>query len=77
MLEHRWYLSEREGRDVGPIAALDYYVSDVLAHRPDEKAVLGFTPTEIEKDTADSLDTVDSLDGADELDAVDELDVSR
>ncbi|HZD99405.1 MAG TPA: DUF4032 domain-containing protein [Micromonosporaceae bacterium] len=77
VLEHRWYLSEREGRDVGPIAALEYYVSDVLAHRPDEKAVLGFTPTEIEKDTADSLDAVDSLDAEDGLDAVDELDVSR
>jgi len=62
VLEHRWYLSERAGRDVGPIAALEYYVSDVLAHRPDEQAVLGFTPTEIEKDTADSLDVADEID---------------
>jgi tRNA A-37 threonylcarbamoyl transferase component Bud32 len=62
VLEHRWYLSERAGRDVGLIAALEYYVSDVLAHRPDEKAVLGFTPTEIEKDTADTLNTADEID---------------
>jgi hypothetical protein len=55
VLEHRWYLSERAGRDVGAMAAVEYFVSDVLAHRPDERAVLGFTPTEIETDTADDL----------------------
>jgi hypothetical protein len=62
VLEHRWYLSERAGRDVGAIAAVEYYVTDVLAHRPDEQAVLGFTPTEIEKDTADEIDAADEVD---------------
>jgi hypothetical protein len=51
MLEHRWYRSERAGRDVGAAAAVKYFIEDVLAHRPDEQAVLGFTPTEIEADT--------------------------
>ena len=67
VLEHRWYLSERAGRDVGAIEAVEYYVSDVLAHRPDEQAVLGFTPTEIEIDTADGLEATDAIDNTGEL----------
>ena len=31
-------------------AAVDSYVADVLSLRPDEQAILGFTPTEIESD---------------------------
>ena len=49
VLEHRWFLSEREGRDVGLVAAARSYVADVLSHKPDEAAVLGSrigTPTE-------------------------------
>jgi len=42
VLEHRWYLSERAKRDVGITAAVDAYLSDVLANRPDERAILGF-----------------------------------
>ena len=41
VLEHRWFLSEREGRDVGLLAAARSYVADVLTHKPDERAVLG------------------------------------
>ena len=41
VLEHRWFLSEREGRDVGLLPAARSYVTDVLTHKPDEKAVLG------------------------------------
>jgi hypothetical protein len=40
ILEHRWFLSEAAGRDVGMQAAVDSYVEEVLRHRPDEKAVL-------------------------------------
>jgi hypothetical protein len=40
ILEHRWFLSEAAGRDVGTQAAVDSYVEEVLRHRPDEKAVL-------------------------------------
>src|SRR5690606_28003923 len=37
VLEHRWYLSEEEGHNVGLTAAVESYVSDVLVHKPDEK----------------------------------------
>ena len=48
VLEHRWFLSESEGRDVGLMPAAESYVADVLTHKPDEQAVLGSrigTPT--------------------------------
>ena len=41
VLEHRWFLSERSGRDVGLEAAVRSYVDNVLQHKPDEKAVVG------------------------------------
>ena len=41
VLEHRWFLSERAGRDVGLDKAIDDYVSRVLVTKPDEQAVLG------------------------------------
>ncbi len=41
VLEHRWFLSEREGRDVGLMPAARSYVADVLSLKPDEQAVLG------------------------------------
>jgi len=39
--EHRWYLSEAAGRDIGLDTAVRSYIDNVLAHKPDEKAVLG------------------------------------
>ena len=30
LLEHRWFLSERDGKDVGTQSAVDDYVSQVL-----------------------------------------------
>ena len=41
VLEHRWFLSERAGRDVGIEAAVRDYVQNVLVTKPDERAVLG------------------------------------
>jgi hypothetical protein len=41
VLDHRWYVSEAAGHDVGLAAATRSYLDTVLAHRPDEKAVLG------------------------------------
>ncbi|GAB7193386.1 DUF4032 domain-containing protein [Kineococcus sp. NUM-3379] len=41
VLEHRWYLSERAGRDVGLEEAAQSYVGTVLPSKPDERAVLG------------------------------------
>ncbi len=40
MLEHRWFLSEAAGKDVGSLPAARSYVRDVLAHKPDELTVL-------------------------------------
>ncbi|MGI4894654.1 MAG: DUF4032 domain-containing protein [Janthinobacterium lividum] len=41
VLEHRWYLSERAGRDVGLDDAVNSYMVGVLPAKPDERAVLG------------------------------------
>ena len=43
VLEHRWYLSEQAGADVGLDAAVRSYVASVLPTKPDEQAVLGAT----------------------------------
>ena len=41
ILDHRWFLSERQSRDVPMAEATASYIDAVLRHRPDEKAVLG------------------------------------
>lgn len=41
VLEHRWYLSEQQGQQVPLDEAVQGYLADVLAHKPDEAAVLG------------------------------------
>ncbi|OJF10033.1 DUF4032 domain-containing protein [Couchioplanes caeruleus] len=41
IIQHKWLLSERSGRDVGMGPAVQSYLTDVLAHKPDEQAVLG------------------------------------
>jgi hypothetical protein len=40
LLEHRWFLSQQEGKDVGLIPAVEDYVETVLRTLPDERAVL-------------------------------------
>ena len=40
VLDHRWYLSEAAGQDVGLAAATKSYVDTVLGAKPDERAVL-------------------------------------
>jgi hypothetical protein len=45
LLEHRWYLSQNEDRDVPLAEAVTSYVDTVLRHRRDEAAVMG-PPTE-------------------------------
>jgi hypothetical protein len=47
VLEHRWYLSEQRGRDVGLSEALQSYIRSVLVHKPDEEAVLGVDTQEM------------------------------
>lgn len=41
VVEHRWRLSEKAGRDVGLAPAVQSFLADVLVHYPDEQAVLG------------------------------------
>jgi hypothetical protein len=40
VLDHRWYLSEAGGRDVGMSEAVRSYVAHVLRHVPDERRLL-------------------------------------
>ena len=40
LLEHRWFLSQQEGKDLGLMPAVDRYVEDVLRALPDERRVL-------------------------------------
>jgi hypothetical protein len=41
LLDHRWYISKEQTRDVPLDEAVTSYVQKVLRHRPDELAVLG------------------------------------
>jgi len=41
LLEHRWFLSEQAGRDVGMDKAIKSYVDQVLSQAPDERLPLG------------------------------------
>ncbi|MFV0458645.1 MAG: DUF4032 domain-containing protein [Actinomycetales bacterium] len=47
VLEHRWYLSERQGYDVQMREAVDSYIGTVLAHKPDEVRVVGVDTAEL------------------------------
>ena len=44
ILQHRWYLSEQQGCDIGMDAAARSYVDDVLRKAPDERAVFDEGP---------------------------------
>ncbi|RHA40967.1 DUF4032 domain-containing protein [Cellulomonas rhizosphaerae] len=41
LLDHRWYLSEQQNRDVPMKEAAKSYVKDILPNRPDEQSILG------------------------------------
>jgi hypothetical protein len=40
VLEHRWFMSQRESRDVPLAEALSSYIEDILRHRRDEATVI-------------------------------------
>jgi hypothetical protein len=40
VLEHRWFMSEREGRDVDLSQAVAAYIDEVLPSAPDERTAL-------------------------------------
>jgi hypothetical protein len=44
LLDHRWFLSEQAGRDVGLDEAVRSYVEDVLRHAPEERTMLSTRP---------------------------------
>jgi hypothetical protein len=46
VLEHRWYLSEQRGHDVGLRDALLSYITAVLPYKPEESAVVGVDTAE-------------------------------
>lgn len=41
VLQHKWFLSERAGRDVGIPESVASYLSDILPTQPDERLVMG------------------------------------
>jgi hypothetical protein len=47
VLEHRWYMSERRGRDVPLREVVEDYVRTVLPKKPDEAAILGVDTQEM------------------------------
>ncbi|BAL92943.1 hypothetical protein AMIS_77230 [Actinoplanes missouriensis 431] len=47
IIQHKWLLSERAGRDVGMGPTVQSYLTEVLVNKPDEQAVLGMEPDEL------------------------------
>lgn len=41
VLQHRWFLSEKAGKDVGRDIAVDDYIKKILVNKPEEKAIIG------------------------------------
>ena len=51
LLDHRWFLSQQQGRDVPMEEAVKSYVKHILPHRPDEQAILGVSAADLREDT--------------------------
>lgn len=47
VLEHRWYLSEQQQRDVPTAEAADDYIQRVLPGKPDEESIIGVDTVEM------------------------------
>lgn len=47
MLEHRWYMAEREQQDVPIERAIEDYVRSILPGKPDEASVVGVDTVEM------------------------------
>jgi hypothetical protein len=41
ILQHRWYMSEKAGKDVGRHVAATDYVKTILVNKPEERAIIG------------------------------------
>ncbi|MBN9325756.1 MAG: lipopolysaccharide kinase [Cellulomonas sp. 73-145] len=51
LLDHRWYLSQQQHRDVPMDETVASYLSTILPLRPDEQAILGGLPGDIRDET--------------------------
>jgi hypothetical protein len=60
VLEHRWFVSEREAADIGLEHAVELYLAEVLALKPDERAVLGGATSASEVKPSNSYDGMTS-----------------
>lgn len=69
LLEHRWYRSQNEGRDVPLAEAVSSYVDGVLRHRRDEEMVVG-PPTDTMSIITDPGERTDTGPGIDWRDLV-------
>ena len=41
VLQHRWFMSEKAGKDVGRDVAVKDYIQKILVNKPEEKAIIG------------------------------------
>lgn len=51
LLDHRWFLSQQQHRDVPMDQVVSSYVKNILPLRPDEEAVLGGVPGDLRDET--------------------------
>jgi len=68
VLEHRWYISENQQRDVPIDEAVHSYIENVLVHRRDEVAYLNPTTSSITMPTAVPSGTIVVAEDDDEVD---------
>jgi hypothetical protein len=68
VLEHRWYVSENQQRDVPIDEAVNSYIENVLVHRRDEVAYLNPTTNSITLPTAVPSGTIVVAEDDDEID---------
>jgi hypothetical protein len=59
ILDHRWFLSEVAGRDVGTTAAARSYFATVLPQVP-ERLTTGSTPTHLDTNELEAYSGVDT-----------------
>jgi hypothetical protein len=59
VLEHRWFMSEAAAKDAGLSGALEDYLDTVLAHKPDEEAVLGIPASALAAPSGGADDVVE------------------
>ena len=58
LLDHRWFLSQQQHRDVPLQEVARSYVKNILPNRPDEQSILGVQPGDL-RDQTESIPTID------------------